>query len=186
MFATAAATQSADRPAWLRVSGDQNTLVLVNGQRISENELQPAKIAAIPLASVERIEILRSGGAVLYGGGATGEPGDQHHHSQPDPGSHSGRLLFGAGSYDTYAVRRHWELPAKHWDSTSARGRYDTENYRDNNALRQDRGRQRPICGGARSDHAGFRHRLTGRPASRRHYRLHQIAANRRQTVFPQ
>jgi iron complex outermembrane receptor protein len=54
------------------ITGDQNTLVLVDGIRVSENELTSAQLSAIPLESIERIEILRGGGAVLYGGGATG------------------------------------------------------------------------------------------------------------------
>jgi len=54
------------------ITGDQNTLVLIDGQRISENELVPAQLNAIPLESIERIEIVRGSGAVQYGGGASG------------------------------------------------------------------------------------------------------------------
>ena len=54
------------------VTGNQNTLVLVDGQRLSENELASARISTIPLTAVERIEILRGAGAVLYGPGASG------------------------------------------------------------------------------------------------------------------
>src|SRR5262245_1612484 len=54
------------------VSGDQNNAVLLNGVRISENELVPAKISSAPLSSIERIEILRGSGSVAYGSGATG------------------------------------------------------------------------------------------------------------------
>lgn len=54
------------------VTGNQNTLVLVDGQRLSENELVSARISTIPLTAVERIEILRGAGAVLYGSGASG------------------------------------------------------------------------------------------------------------------
>ncbi len=64
-----------DAPLDLRgfgMTGDQNTLVLLNGQRISENEGVSARISTIPLNSIDRIEILRGAGAVLYGGGATG------------------------------------------------------------------------------------------------------------------
>ena len=53
------------------ITGDQNTLILVDGQRISENEIVPADLASIPLSSIERIEILRGSGAVLFGGGAS-------------------------------------------------------------------------------------------------------------------
>lgn len=57
-----------DSPLDLRgfgVTGDQNTLVLVDGKRISENELVSARISSIPLDAIERIEILRGSGAVL-------------------------------------------------------------------------------------------------------------------------
>lgn len=53
-------------------SGDQNTLILVNGQRLSENEGISARLSSIPMNAIERIEILRGAGAVLYGAGATG------------------------------------------------------------------------------------------------------------------
>lgn len=53
-------------------TGDQNTTVLVDGQRLNEIELTTIRWSSIPLESVERVEILRGSGAVLYGGGATG------------------------------------------------------------------------------------------------------------------
>jgi iron complex outermembrane receptor protein len=53
------------------MSGDQNTLILLDGQRISETELVPAQLAGIPLEAIDHIEILRGSGAVLYGAGAT-------------------------------------------------------------------------------------------------------------------
>ncbi len=52
-------------------SGTQNTLILVDGRRVTDVDLSGVQWAAIPLASVERIEILRGTGAVLYGDGAT-------------------------------------------------------------------------------------------------------------------
>jgi iron complex outermembrane recepter protein len=54
------------------ITGDQNTLVLLDGRRISENEQATVNWSAIPLSSIARIEIMRGSGAVLYGGGATG------------------------------------------------------------------------------------------------------------------
>src|SRR6185503_3680760 len=49
------------------IFGDQNTLVLLDGVRISEYEQTPVNWAAIPLDAIERIEVLRGSGAVLYG-----------------------------------------------------------------------------------------------------------------------
>ena len=53
------------------VTGPQNTLILLDGRRISDIDLTSVQWAAIPLAGVERIEILRGTGAVLYGDGAS-------------------------------------------------------------------------------------------------------------------
>ncbi len=54
------------------VTGSENTLVLVDGVRLSENEVVAPQLSAIPLESIERIEILRGSGGVLYGGGTSG------------------------------------------------------------------------------------------------------------------
>ena len=119
------------------IGGDQNTLVLVNGQRISENELLPANIAAIPLTSIERIEILRSGGAVLYGGGATGGTINIITRSHAS-GARSGQVLLGAGSYDGEVAEAMLGLAGETLSLDLAVRRTETVNYRRNNALRQD------------------------------------------------
>ncbi|MBV8624139.1 MAG: TonB-dependent receptor plug domain-containing protein, partial [Herbaspirillum sp.] len=53
-------------------NGDQNMVVLVDGVRISENELSTPLLSSIPIETIERIEIVRGGSSVLYGSGATG------------------------------------------------------------------------------------------------------------------
>ena len=50
-----------------------NTLVLLNGRRLTDIDLQAVDFAAIPKATLERIEIIRgTAGGVLYGDGAIG------------------------------------------------------------------------------------------------------------------
>jgi len=49
----------------------QNTLILVDGRRVTDIDFTTVQWAAIPLASIERVEILRGTGAVLYGDGAS-------------------------------------------------------------------------------------------------------------------
>lgn len=50
----------------------QNTLILIDGRRLNDIDLSVVDFAAIPLESIERIEIIRGSGGVLYGDGAVG------------------------------------------------------------------------------------------------------------------
>ena len=51
--------------------GDENTLVLLNGIRIKNNDLSSVNWSSIPLDSIDRIEIVKGSGGVLFGAGAT-------------------------------------------------------------------------------------------------------------------
>jgi iron complex outermembrane receptor protein len=53
------------------ITGAQNTLILVDGRRLTDPDLTSPQWSSIPLAGVERIEIMRGVGSVLYGDGAT-------------------------------------------------------------------------------------------------------------------
>jgi iron complex outermembrane receptor protein len=54
-------------------TGSENTLILVNGRRVNDPDQSVVDLSAIPLDSIERIEITRgNSGAVLYGDGAVG------------------------------------------------------------------------------------------------------------------
>lgn len=50
----------------------QNTLILLDGRRLNDIDLSAVNYAAIPFENIERIEIIRGTGSVLYGDGATG------------------------------------------------------------------------------------------------------------------
>jgi iron complex outermembrane receptor protein len=50
----------------------QNTLILLDGRRLNDVDLSAVDYGAIPIRSIERIEIMRNGGSVLYGDGAAG------------------------------------------------------------------------------------------------------------------
>ncbi len=53
-------------------TGPLNTLVLVDGRRVNEVDLSAVDWTQIPLDQIERIEILRGPGSVLYGDNAVG------------------------------------------------------------------------------------------------------------------
>jgi iron complex outermembrane receptor protein len=55
------------------VTGPSNTLVLINGRRLNDVDIESIDLSVIPVDSIERIEITRgNSGAVLYGDGAVG------------------------------------------------------------------------------------------------------------------
>jgi iron complex outermembrane receptor protein len=52
-------------------NGGQNTLVLLNGRRLNDLDLDGVNLASIPLESIQQIEIVHGSGTVLYGDNAT-------------------------------------------------------------------------------------------------------------------
>jgi len=51
--------------------GYQNIVVSLDGQRLNNIDMAPQLLGAIPLASIDRIEITQGSGSVMYGDGAT-------------------------------------------------------------------------------------------------------------------
>lgn len=117
------------------MTGNQNTLVLLDGQQLNDIELTSIRWSAIPLDSIERIEIINGSGAVLYGGGATGgtiniitkRPG------KDAKGAASARV----GSYNT----KEWQLSlgasGEHTGMHISASTLDSANYRVNNSIAQ-------------------------------------------------
>jgi iron complex outermembrane receptor protein len=119
------------------MTGDQNNVVLLDGVRISENELTPAKLLSVPLSGVERIEILRGAGAVVHGGGATG--GVIHIITRaPRPGERETRLGAAAGGFGTSDLRLSGRWASEQTGLALHANRYDSDNYRANNAVGQE------------------------------------------------
>jgi iron complex outermembrane receptor protein len=117
-------------------TGDQNTLVLLDGIRISENEIVPAQLSAIPIDSIERIEIVRGGGAVQYGGGATG--GTINIITRRGrPGESRAHVLARAGGYGTAEGRAEFNRYGEHFGGGLVGSYEDTEGYRKNSHYRQ-------------------------------------------------
>jgi len=48
-------------------SGFQNVVITVDGQRLNNIDLSPQLLAGIPLGNIERIEISKGSGSVVYG-----------------------------------------------------------------------------------------------------------------------
>lgn len=121
------------------LTGASNTLILIDGIRQNDNDLSSPALGAIPLASIERIEIIRGSGAVQYGAGTTGgviniitRTGFQ--------ARHTAQATYTVGSYGLRqldgSVAIHNETFALDAFGQALR----TDNYRDNNRERRDTG----------------------------------------------
>ncbi len=119
------------------MSGDQNTLVLLDGQRLNDIELTTVRWSAIPLAAVERVEIERGGGAVLYGGGATGGTINIITRS-PIAGTKSASVGGSYGTYGSHGANAALNLAGANTGFALNASQYASDNYRANNRLQQD------------------------------------------------
>jgi iron complex outermembrane recepter protein len=117
-------------------SGDQNTLVLLDGQRLNDIELTTVRWSAIPLEAIERVEIQRGGGAVLYGGGATGGTINIITRS-PIAGAKSATVSSSLGSYNTNDLRATVNVAGANTGFSLTANQYNSDNYRVNNRLEQ-------------------------------------------------
>lgn len=118
-------------------SSDQNLVVLIDGVRLSENELTTALLSSVPIDTIERIEIVRGGSSVLYGDGATGGT-IQIITKRPVADAAHGTIVGEAGSFGLRSARASVN---KGWDGFSLNAAYSREhadNYRDNNADNQE------------------------------------------------
>lgn len=166
------------------IFGDQNTLVLLDGRRVSENEQATVNWSAIPLSAIERVEILRGGGSVLYGAGATGGTINIITKA-PRAGERSGFVYGGAGTYETREIGGGVNLGGEQVSLRLHASHLASENYRDNNALRQSNAQADLRFYGERgfvSLKAGADDQRLELPGSLSEA---QIAANRRQAATP-
>jgi iron complex outermembrane receptor protein len=117
--------------------GEHNTLVLIDGLRAREYELFTVNWSAIPLSSIERIEILPPGSAVLHGGGATG--GTINIITRPPGrGSRSAELAGELGTHDTLEARVGGSVAGRNAGLRLHGNHYESDNYRDNQRVRID------------------------------------------------
>jgi iron complex outermembrane receptor protein len=118
------------------ITGDQNTLILVDGVRLSENEQVPAQLSSIPLESIERIEVVRGSGAVLYGGGASG--GTINIITKRGEGARRGYVLGRFGGWGTKEGRAGYAARGETFGFSLDASTEDTDGYRNNNNYRQN------------------------------------------------
>lgn len=118
------------------VTGPQNALILLDGRRMTDIDLTSVQWAGVPLAGIERIEILRGAGAVLYGDGATAGVINIVTRSPLKPGA---RLeAFGrTATYDTLEGQLHASAATGNFGVNASVYAYASDGYRRNNRNEQ-------------------------------------------------
>src|SRR4030043_669404 len=115
-------------------TGPLNTLVLVDGRRVNEIDLSGVDWTQIPIDQVERIEIVRGAGSVLYGDNAVGGVINIITKRPQKPFSAKGEVIRGSYLYhkESGSVGGKWGpfSAILHADYSS------TEGYRENGFLR--------------------------------------------------
>ena len=111
-----------------------NVLILVDGVRLNENDLSGADLSTIPMSQIERVEIVRGGGAVRYGSGAVGGVVNIITKSGA-PGSTNLDLLARVGSYATTDFRVNAGAGAGPLAATVNVSKFNTDGYRENSGV---------------------------------------------------
>ena len=117
-------------------NSSENMVVMLDGVRMSESELASPTLSTIPIETVERIEIIRGGSAVLFGEGAIGGV-IQIITKRPSKDSGRGSLRAEVGQFSQHDVRA---SVARGWDGMAldaSVGNQGTDNYRANSRFRQ-------------------------------------------------
>jgi iron complex outermembrane receptor protein len=118
------------------VTGSQNTLILLDGRRITDIDLSSVQWSSVPLSSIERIEILRGTGSVLYGDGASAGVINIVTRSPLQPGVHA-EMYGRVGSYSTLESQFTGSIASERFGFNASVYGYSSDGYRANNRNEQ-------------------------------------------------
>jgi iron complex outermembrane receptor protein len=117
-------------------TANQNTLILLDGRRVTDFDLSGVQWAAIPVAAVERVEIVRGSGAVLYGDAATSGIVNIVTRSPLTPGKRF-EVMGRVASHDTLEGQLYGAYGADRLGVNGSIYGYESDGYRRNNRNEQ-------------------------------------------------
>jgi len=118
------------------VTGGQNTLILLDGRRMTDIDLTTVQWSSVPISSIERIEILRGTGSVLYGDGASAGVINIVTRSPLKPGVHA-ELYGRAGSHNTLETQLTGSVANEAFGLNASVYGFASDGYRANNRNEQ-------------------------------------------------
>lgn len=116
-------------------TASSNTVILVDGVRQNEGDMSGTTLSWIPVSSIERIEILRGSGAVLYGEGATAGVINIITNKSADAASHFASLTL--GSFGTHDARIGINTASGPWRFQVHANSFDSDNHRQSYETKQ-------------------------------------------------
>ncbi len=117
----------------LRGMGDtaaSNVIVMVDGLSINRPDMSGPSISTVPIERIDRIEVVRGAGSVIYGSGAVG--GVVNIITRKPADEPAGSVLVSCGSYNTYDARGSVEGRYGPLGMQLSAGLHDSDGYRDN------------------------------------------------------
>jgi outer membrane receptor protein involved in Fe transport len=112
-----------------------NVLVLVDGFRLNSPDLAGPDFSSVPIDDIERIEIIRGAGSVIYGSGAVG--GVVNIITKRGKKKPTARPYASWGSYNTFDGRVSGGGQVENLELNLNADYFDTDGYRENGGLRK-------------------------------------------------
>jgi iron complex outermembrane receptor protein len=122
----------------IRGMGDtaaSNVIIMVDGLVLNRPDQSGASISSVPLEQIERIEIVRGAGSVVYGNGAVG--GVINIITKKSGDAPSAQVYGSYGTYDTIENRASLDTNIRDVFLNLNAGWYDSDGYRDNGFFRK-------------------------------------------------
>ncbi len=121
----------------IRGMGADATQVFINGVNVNSPSLGSADVGKIPVENIERIEVVKGSGSLLYGSGAMGGTVNIFTKS-PKRDKVDLKISAGYGSQNTYRLyAQHGMFLTKDFGYYLTVGKTATDGFRDNGYLRQ-------------------------------------------------